>query len=95
MAKKNYAYINKDMLIWARGETPFATTSEVAAQQKGIDAEKLEKWEKGEELPSVTEAKKLAAMYKVPFATFFLSAPPEKTPKSYVDRRTYGGAVYR
>lgn len=70
MAKKNYAYINKDMLIWARGETPFATTSDVEAQQKGIKAEKLELWERGEELPSITEAKKLAS--------FFLSAPPER-----------------
>ena len=95
MAKKNYAYINKDMLIWARGETPFATTSDVEAQQKGIKAEKLELWESGEELPSITEAKKLAFLYKVPFASFFLSAPPEKTPKSYADRRTYGGTVYR
>lgn len=95
MTKKNCAYINKDMLIWARGETPFATTAAVEAQQKGIKAEKLEKWESGEELPSITEAKKLASLYKVPFAAFFLSAPPEKAPKNYADRRTYGGTVYR
>lgn len=95
MAKKNYAYINKDMLIWARGETPFSTTSDVEAQQKSIKAEKLDLWESGEELPSISEAKKLAALYKVPLACFFLSAPPEKAPKNYVDRRTYGGTVYR
>lgn len=95
MAKKNYAYINKDMLVWARGETPFTTTSDVEAQQKGIKAEKLELWENGEELPSITEAKKLASLYKVPFASFYLSAPPEKAPKNYADRRTYGGTVYR
>ena len=95
MAKKNYAYINKDMLIWARGETPFLTTSDVEAQQKGIKAEKLDLWESGEELPSINEAKKLAALYKVPLACFFLSTPPEKAPKNYVDRRTYGGTLYR
>ena len=95
MAKKNYAYINKDMLIWARGETPFSTTADVEAQQKDIKADKLDLWESGEELPSINEAKKLAALYKVPFACFFLSAPPEKAPKNYVDRRTYGGTVYR
>ena len=94
MAKKNYAYINKDMLIWARGETPFSTTSDVEAQQKSIKAEKLDLWESGEELPSINEAKKLASLYKVPLACFFLSAPPEKAPKNYVDRRTYGGTVY-
>ena len=95
MAKKNYAYINKDMLIWARGETPFSSYTDVELQIKTIKAKKLESWEKGEELPSVTEAKKLASLYKVPFACFFLSAPPEKSPKKYVDRRTYGGTVYR
>ena len=95
MAKKNYAYINKDMLIWARGETPFSTTADVEAQQKGIKAEKLDLWESGEEFPSINEAKKLAALYKVPFACFFLSEPPEKVPKNYMDRRTYGGTVYR
>ncbi len=95
MPKKNYAYINKDMLIWARGETPFATTTDVEAQKKGIKAEKLEMWENGEDLPSINEAKMLASLYKVPFASFFLSSPPVKSPKNYVDRRTYGGTVYR
>lgn len=95
MAKKNYAYINNEMLIWARGETPFATTFDVEAQQKGIKAEKLDLWESGKELPSITEAKKLASLYKVPFASFFLSEPPAKAPKNYVDRRTYGGTVYK
>ena len=95
MARKKYAYVNKDMLKWARGETPFATTFDVEVQQKGIKAEKLEMWESGEELPSITEAKKLAALYKVPFASFFLPTPPEKEPKNYADRRTYGGTVYR
>ena len=95
MAKKNYAYINKDMLIWARGKTPFSSTIDVETQLKTIKAEKLERWEKGEELPSITEAKKLASLYKVPLACFFLSSPPEKSPKKYVDRRTYGDTVYR
>lgn len=94
MAKKHYAYINKDMLIWARGETPFVSTSDVEARQKSIKAEKLDLWERGEELPSINEVKKLAALYKVPLACFYLSEPPEKAPKKYVDRRTYGNTVY-
>lgn len=32
-------------------------------------------------MPSITEAKKLANLYKVPFATFYLSNPPEKKQK--------------
>ena len=94
MAKKHYAYINKDMLIWARSETPFVSTSAVEAKQKSIKAEKLDLWERGEELPSINEAKKLATLYKVPLACFYLSSPPEKAPKNYVDRRTYGDTVY-
>lgn len=34
-------------------------------------------------MPSITEAKKLANLYKVPFATFYLSNPPEKKTKAY------------
>ena len=46
-------------------------------------------------MPSITEAKKLANLYKVPFATFYLSNPPEKKTKAYTDRRTYNDTVYR
>ena len=33
---------------------------------------------------SITEAKKLANLYKVPFATFYLSNPPEKKNKKLI-----------
>ena len=71
MGKKNYAYINKEMLVWARSTTPFETTLDVQERVK-IDASKINAWESGEDLPSINEAKKLAALYKIPFATFFL-----------------------
>lgn len=70
MGKKNYAYVNKELLVWARSVTPFETTLDVQGQI-GIDASKIDAWEKGEDLPSINEAKKLASLYKVPFATFF------------------------
>lgn len=95
MSNKKYAYINKDMLVWARSKTPFVTTSDVEDYKKKIKAEKLELWEKGDELPSITEAKELSKLYKVPFACFFLSEPPEKEPKRYIDRRTKIGTAYR
>ena len=94
MSAKNYAYVNKDMLIWARYETPFATTADAASYINGVSADKLDAWESGAELPSITEAKKLAAAYKVPFACFYLSVPPEKKIKKYTDRRTKNGTVY-
>ena len=76
MARKNYAYVNCSMLKWAREETPFRTLEEVELHLRGISAENLSAWENGVDLPSVTEAKKLAQLYKVPLACFYLSAPP-------------------
>lgn len=94
MGKKNYAYVNKEMLVWARSITPFESTSDVQERIK-IDASKIDGWERGEDLPSINEAKKLAALYKVPFAAFFLSEPPKVETRPYTDRRTYSGTVYR
>ena len=95
MATKNYAYVNHEMLLWARSETPFDTTEDVALHISGMKSENIAKWESGEELPSITDAKKLAKLYKVPFTCFYLSVAPEKKIKAYTDRRTYNGIVYR
>lgn len=95
MGKKVIAYVNKEMLIWARKQTIFETPEDVEARFPNLKAEKIKKWENGEDNPSVTEAKELAAKYKLPFACFFMPKCPEKTPKKkYVDRRTIWGAEY-
>lgn len=94
MAKKNYAYVNNDMLVWARSNTPFETTKDVQSMVK-IEASKIDEWEQGTDYPSISEAKKLAKLYKVPFASFFMSEPPKVEPRPYADRRTYNGTVYR
>ena len=91
MSKKNYAYVNSEMLIWARSETPFTTVELVELASPTITAAKLNAWENGEDFPSVTEAKKLANLYKLPFAAFFLSEKPSKKIKRYTDRRTLKG----
>ena len=70
MGRKNYAYINPEMLVWARSETPFRTVESVEERFPSITAKSLESWERGEDYPSVTEAKKLASIYKLPFAAF-------------------------
>lgn len=94
MAAKKYAYVNHEMLVWARSTTPFETTIDVQEKTK-IASSKIDAWEKGDEYPSITEAKKLANLYKLPFASFFLSTPPEKEPRPYTDRRTKKGTIYR
>lgn len=91
MGRKNYAYVNSQMLVWARSETPFAATEEVEMLFPAITAKNLDAWESGVEYPSVTEAKKLASIYKLPFAAFYLSEEPTKKVKRYTDRRTLKG----
>lgn len=90
MAAKKYAYINKEMLVWARSKTPFSELSDIEEKIKGISPEKLASWENGEDLPSIREAKELAKLYRVPLACFYLSEPPKTTVAQYKDRRTMG-----
>ena len=91
MGRKNYAYVNPKMLVWARSETPFKTPEAVEEIAPSITAKNLAAWEKGEDYPSITEAKKLAALYKLPFASFYLSEEPARKVKKYTDRRTLKG----
>ena len=95
MSKKNVAYINKDMLVWARSQTPFSSSpNEIIKRFPKIDVEKVKKMENGEIFPSIREAKELCKIYKVPFACLFLSEIPKKEPKKYFDRRTFIGLEY-
>jgi|GEM_PF-1249261 len=95
MGKKQYAYINNEMLVWARLETPFCESPmDVSLHCPEIDATLLDKWEKGEELPTLNEIRQLARLYKVPMACFYLSRIPQKRIAPYTDRRTNLGSVY-
>ena len=91
MGRKNYAYVNPAMLVWARSETPFRTVEAVEEAFPTITAKNLNAWENGEDYPSITEAKKLASIYKLPFAAFYLTEAPSKKIKRYTDRRTLRG----
>jgi len=93
MSTRKYAYVNSEMLVWARNTTPFISTLDVQ-DRINIAYNKIDDWEKGKEYPSISEAKKLANLYKVPFATFFLSTPPPVELRPYTDRRTKRNALY-
>lgn len=93
MSNKKYAYINNEILAWARSTTPFVSTRDIQ-DRINIDSTKIDMWEKGEEYPSIAEAKKLAKLYKLPFATFFLTIPPTSDPRPYTDRRTKSNSIY-
>ena len=82
MGAKQYAYINNEMLKWARCETPLQP-EDVAIRIRDISEDNIKMWESGEELPSISIAKKLANLYDVPFASFYMTDVPDKTNKDY------------
>jgi len=88
MAKIQLAYISPEVISWARNLD--GITIDDAAKAAAVKNDKLVAWEKGESLPSVTQAKKLAKKYRVPYVYFFLQSPPEKykRPKN-ADYRTF------
>ena len=47
MGAKKYAYVNHEMLVWARSETPFVTTADVANHISGFKSDLIDKWESG------------------------------------------------
>jgi len=87
MANKQYAYINPEMLKWAREETPLELNA-ICTRLKDITEDEIIKWESGEEFPSITNAKKLANLYDIPFAALYLTEVPPSGKIEYVDRRT-------
>lgn len=88
MGLKKYAYINSEILKWAREQSPI-NIEDIPIRIKNMKSEQVEKWEKGMELPSITEAKKLANLYDIPFASLFLPEIPKRDIIKYIDRRTY------
>lgn len=88
MAKKQIAYINRKMLMWARENSIFESAFDVASNLGDISAEDILKWENEEDYPSITQVKKLAVIYDVPFASFYLSDEPKSSMPQYVDKRT-------
>lgn len=82
---KEFAYVNANMLVWGREYT--SMTIEYVAQKTGFSEEKLTNWEGGESYPTINQAKKLAYLYKIPFASFFLCEPPEVRKHKHIDYR--------
>lgn len=86
MGKKQFAYINGEILKWLREQTPLSLfdVSEILS----INQSDLMLWEDKQYLPSITQARKLAKLYKVPLASLYLSEVPKISLVRYVDRRT-------
>lgn len=85
------AHINPKLLVWARECCQMDTT--YAASKLGMDVEKLEKWENGEQSPTIRQLRNLAKAYRVNFGALFLPEPPSTFKPPVKDYRHHHGAV--
>lgn len=72
------AYINPDMLQWARTRAGMGVDE--VARAVGIKPEQLERWELGETFPTFRQAQGIAHALHTPFGFFFLPEAPKETP---------------
>lgn len=86
------AFINGAVLRWARERAEMP--ADQLAKKIGQKADRLAKWEAGEDQPTFKQAARLASVTHVPFGYFFLPKPPvEDLPLP--DLRTVGGEPAR
>ena len=76
--KRQSALITADVIKWAREKSHY--NLETAAKKIGVSAEKLQEWESGKNLPSMTQAWKMSQVYRRPLAVFYLPHPPKDFP---------------
>ena len=84
---RNNALITPQILIWARERLDLSLRD--ASEYLKFDMDKLKSWEDGSKYPTISQAKKIAKKYKIPYVFFFLPEPPKniKLPKNQ-DYRT-------
>lgn len=85
MAKSVKALITPDVLKWAREEYIRLELPEAANLIK-VSQEKLEKWEHGDEKPTIRQLKDIAKTYNLHITVFYLPEPPKGFPMP-VDHR--------
>jgi Zn-dependent peptidase ImmA (M78 family)/DNA-binding XRE family transcriptional regulator len=73
---KNPALITPQILVWARNRLQMPP--EIVAKAAKVALNTYLDWEKGEQLPTINQAKDLAKKLKIPYAWLFLPVPPEK-----------------
>lgn len=68
------ALVKPDLLIWTRNRAK--VRAEDAAKAANVSVERLEAWERGDDAPTVSQLRLLAAKYHFPLAVFYLPEPP-------------------
>ena len=66
--------VSPPLLSWARASVGLDVSS--AARKVHVASRKIESWESGATKPTLTQAEKLASVYRRPLATFYLPRPP-------------------
>ncbi len=90
MAARVEALVNADVLAWARLKAGLSL--EEAAHRAAVAASKLFSWEQATTKPTITQARKLASIYRRPLALFYLSKPPDDFMPMLHDFRRLPGA---
>lgn len=72
--KKDPIPFNGKMLRWARNWRQRSVVA--AAKRAGVTPDMVERWEDGEEAPTVRQARLLADLYERPFLEFFSKEEP-------------------
>ena len=75
MAKSVKALITPEVLKWAR-EKRFQLEIKFAAEKLKVESKQLAAWEKGTDLPTFSQLKKIAKLYKTHVSIFYLPEPP-------------------
>ncbi len=77
------ALITPSVLKWARVQAGYGI--EEASEKLGIPVDTLEKWEGGNQRPTLTQARDAARIYRRPLAAFYLPKPPVdfQTPRDF------------
>lgn len=88
MASRIPAYVNHEMLVWARGQAGYAI--EQVADAMKLPLAKVASWEANEAQPSLRQAEGLAKLYDMSFSVFSLPKPPDVKPISSEHRRLPG-----
>lgn len=84
---------NVRLLVWARKSAGLSV--EAAAHKTGVTKERLEAWERRDQLekPTFAQLRKLASVYKRPLAAFYLPEPPKRFEAMHDFRRPAEGAL--
>jgi Zn-dependent peptidase ImmA (M78 family)/transcriptional regulator with XRE-family HTH domain len=71
----NIAYVSGPVVRWAR-ERAGLSSEELAVQIASVKPSLIEAWERGESLPTFSQAETLSETLRVPLAVFFMEEPP-------------------